>query len=258
MSTDAQTIKAYDQNATKWSRNQKNGTNVGHEYLEKPAMYSKLPDLKGKDVLCIGCGSGEECEHLQSLGSKKVVGTDISSGLIDEAKKSYPGMEFFVMDMEKLEFEDNSFDLVYSSLAVHYIDDWSVLMNEVFRILKPGGILLFSTMHPSYTGCQTDVAGDVMIHHLGRTKNSKVGEYTVVGDYLTERKLPPQEMSQGLTVTWYHKPIVSVVRYCLKAGFLIEDLDEPRILEVTKEIKPKAYIYYSKLPMFLVMKLRKK
>ena len=65
----------------------RSGKNIAHKFLEKPAMYKKLPDLKDKSILCIGCGTGEECEHLKSLGAKRVVGIDISKGLIDFAKK---------------------------------------------------------------------------------------------------------------------------------------------------------------------------
>ena len=99
MPTDKETVKSYDDYAKKWADKLRSGQNFAHKYLEKPAMYSKLPDLKGKSAICIGCGTGEECEHLKSLGADKVVGIDISQGLIDVAKQSFPQIEFFARQL---------------------------------------------------------------------------------------------------------------------------------------------------------------
>jgi 2-polyprenyl-3-methyl-5-hydroxy-6-metoxy-1,4-benzoquinol methylase len=115
MSTDQKTIDAYNKHAKSWAdskQNIKDSISIFHVFLEKPALYGKLPDLKGKFVLCVGCGSGEEVEHLNSLGAKKVVGIDISLGLIEIAKKNYPNLEYHTMDAENLDFPKETFDLV--------------------------------------------------------------------------------------------------------------------------------------------------
>ena len=67
----------YDKNSESWVKKKV----WGHEYLEKPAMYSLLPKLKNKKVLCIGCGVGEECEYLRKKGAD-VIGIDLSIFLI--------------------------------------------------------------------------------------------------------------------------------------------------------------------------------
>src|ERR1700683_4583507 len=100
MSTDENTVRSYGDYAEKWATHMRNGENIAHTYLEKPAMYRKIPKLSGDTVLCLGCGTGEECAHVASLGAKKVVGIDIADGLIEYARKSYPQLEFQVMDME--------------------------------------------------------------------------------------------------------------------------------------------------------------
>ena len=51
---------SYNQHAAQWAERLRSGNNPAHRFLEKPAMYAKLPDLTGQRVLCIGCGSGEE------------------------------------------------------------------------------------------------------------------------------------------------------------------------------------------------------
>lgn len=252
MSTDAKTIDAYNKYAKQWSKEHKSGEVVNHVYLEKPAIYSLLGDLKGKRILCIGCGSGEECDFLAAQGAV-VVGTDISSGLIEEARKAYPQIQFEVMDMEHLGFEPGSFDMVYSSLAVHYINDWTYLMSEVYKVLAVGGKFIFSTMHPVFTCGDDFTYGEGTMTGIARYKNKAKGEYYTKGDYFTQRPFEAP-MKEELVVTWYHKPVSVVVDYLVKAGFSLQKLLEPQPLDSMKEANAKSYTYYSKIPLFLIVK----
>jgi ubiquinone/menaquinone biosynthesis C-methylase UbiE len=256
MSTDLKTIDAYNKFAKEWSEKHKSNKDLNHLYNEKPAMHFLLPDLSGKTVLCIGCGSGEECDFLANNGATKVIGIDISEGLIEEAKKSYPEIEFKIMDMEKLEFENKSFDFVYSSLAVHYIEDWTKLMNEVSRVLKIGGDFLFSTMHPVFTGGEDFVYGEGTMTGIARYKDRSKGEFYVKGDYFTPRKFEAN-MGEGLEVTWHHKSIEQVLEYCSNSGLRLVNLKEPKPMEEMKVAKLKSYVYYSRIPLFLIVKVRK-
>ena len=89
-------LSSYDDRAREWAERIRSDNNFAHTYLEKPAMYRELPNLKGKSVLCIGCGNGEECAHLLKLGAKRVVGIDLSKELIRIAKEGYPAIGFRV------------------------------------------------------------------------------------------------------------------------------------------------------------------
>jgi len=104
MPTDTKTIQAYNRYASVWAQRIRSGKMFSHSCLERPAMLAKLKNIKGKSVLCLGCGSGEECKCLKNLGAKKVVGVDICKGLINVARKSYPELEFYEEDIEKLAF----------------------------------------------------------------------------------------------------------------------------------------------------------
>ncbi|MFB6225216.1 MAG: trans-aconitate 2-methyltransferase, partial [Candidatus Paceibacteria bacterium] len=153
MSTDKGTIEAYNDHAEQWAKVMREGENVAHEYLEKPAMYKRIPDLTGKTVLSIGCGSGEECNYLKSLGASKVVGIDVSEGLIEQARQSYPDIEFHVMDMENINLNE-TFDFVYSSLVMHYVESWEKTLDTLSQIMTEDATLLLSTQHPVKWGAK--------------------------------------------------------------------------------------------------------
>lgn len=149
MSTDDYSKEYYKNNAQKYTDHVRNPKDsVYHAYYEKPAMYALLPDLNGIDVLSIGCGSGEDSIYLKNQGAKRSVGIDLTIELIDIAEQSYPDCEFVVMDMEQLDFPDESFDFTYSSLAIHYVEDWENVFNRVYKLLKPNSYFLFSCGHP--------------------------------------------------------------------------------------------------------------
>ena len=218
-------------------------------------MYKKLPDLKDKSILCIGCGTGEECEHLKSLGAKRVVGMDISKGLIDFAKKSYPDLEFQVMDMEKLDFADNSFDFVYSSLTMHYVKDWTKTLRGVYKILKKSGTFIFSTHHPVKWGAGVNRSKEKDSFLIGYEKYES-GESKVFGDYLNTRKIDDIWFNE-FKVSYYHRPLSEIISDIIKSGFTISDFIEPKPLKSVAKEKPNFYDIHSKIPLFMIFELKK-
>jgi SAM-dependent methyltransferase len=161
----------YDKYADKWQKKVLGDKHYAHNFLEKPAMYAKLPNLKGKKVLCLGCGSGEECFKMRDLGAAEIVGLDNSKGLIQKAKYTYPNITFDCVDIEKMNFEPESFDFVYSSLTMHYIEDWEPVIKKIYSYLKPGGKFLFSTHHPAKWGALTTRTKEYNKFVLGYKKN---------------------------------------------------------------------------------------
>lgn len=256
MATDKSTIDSYNQYTKKWAEKLRSGKNTAHEYLEKPAMYNKLPDLTGKSVLCVGCGTGEECDHLMKQGAKKVVGIDISSGLIDYAKKSYPKIEFHVMDMEKLEFPDNSFDYIYSSLTLHYVDSWVKPLMEIRRVLKNKGIFLFSTHHPVKWGAEKVEENGQKTLLMGYSKNKKDKTCRIYGDYLNTRKIKDVWFDE-FEVSYYHKSMSSIITDIIKSKFEIIDFIEPKAIDSAKENERVFWDIHQKIPLFMIFELRK-
>ena len=89
------TLLSYNQGSKNWSNEQPES--FYHKYVEKPAMHLLLPDVKGKSVLCIGCGTGEEVNYLNNLEAE-VIGIDISEGMLSVAKNNFPNLKSLSLD----------------------------------------------------------------------------------------------------------------------------------------------------------------
>ena len=125
----------------------RNGLQAAGEWSE---LQKLLPDFAGKKVLDLGCGYGWHCRYAAEQGAVYVLGTDISQKMLEEARTRnlVPGVEYQCAAMEDLDFPPESFDVVISSLAFHYVEDFAPLIAKVARWLKPQGELVFSAEHP--------------------------------------------------------------------------------------------------------------
>jgi len=144
----ARTRDVYDRLAPVWSATTDDGPFNGG--LERPALRSLIPrPLAGSTVLDAGCGSGAQCAWLLDQGAE-VVGVDLSPGMIEMASDRCSGRgRFLVADLaEPLPVPPNSCDGVSSSLALHYLREWSVALASFATVLRPGGWVVLSLDHP--------------------------------------------------------------------------------------------------------------
>jgi len=257
MPTDKNVIDSYNDYAEQWAQRRRDGKNIAHTYLEKPAMYGKLPDLKGKRVLCVGCGTGEECEYLQAQGAQEVFGVDVSEGLIKYAQQSYPSIKFQVMDMEKIDLPDNSFDFIYSSLVLHYVSPWTTALTEIHRVLKDDGTFLFSTHHPVTWGGERTRTEKERNSLLGYKKHYDTHTCEIVGDYLNARKINDVWFGD-FSVSYYHRSLSDIFKDINISGFEISDFSEPKAVDAAKAIDPIFWEIHQKLPLFMIFELKKK
>ena len=121
--------------------------------FEIPALLSMMPDLTGKRVLDLGCGFGEHCKMFVERGAAKVVGVDISRKMLEIAQQenSDPKITYLNMAMEDIGQLKESFDIVISSLAFHYVEDFPGVVKNIYSLLDTNGVFLFSQEHPMVT-----------------------------------------------------------------------------------------------------------
>lgn len=96
-------------------------------------------------ILDLGCGVGDRSKYFSRFG--KVVGVDISSENIEEAKKKYPEIDFRTMNAENLSFEKDFFDRIYAFDVLEHVSDLEKTLDEIKKVLKRGGKLQVDIPH---------------------------------------------------------------------------------------------------------------
>jgi ubiquinone/menaquinone biosynthesis C-methylase UbiE len=216
-----------------------------NEILEQPAVLSLLPPMKGLNVLDLGCGAGELCRKLSALGASQVIGVDISANMLELAQKgAAANVSYLNKAMEDLEFPAGSFDLVVSSLALHYVKNLTELFQNIHLWLKPSGILLFSIEHPIATSSQG-------FHHGWIKDNLDNKLYWPVDYYHQEGIRESHWFVEG--VIKYHRAISTIMNNLLSCGFTILAVKEPVACEADENIWP-VLKEARRRPPFLIIK----
>ena len=243
----------YSTYAEKWHKNRKGKRSHSKEYIEKPAVYEAVDDVRDADVLMLGCGSGVECDELMQKGARSVHGIDNAKGLIEIAQKEYGKCTFSCEDIRSFNVQKEKYDVCIASLVMHYIPEWQDTLSRVWQSLKPGGVCVISLNHPVKFGAEI-VRGAEYSALLGYEKG-KSG-VKVRGDYLNKRKIKDTWLG-GLEVEFYHQSIEDILKEVLQSQFTIMALTEPKPVNRAEKEDPEFYKIHSKIPQFLVLKLQK-
>lgn len=186
---------------------------------EWPALEPLFPALAGRRMLDLGCGYGWHCAYALEHGACSVTGVDLSEKMlaVAQAKIADPRATFLRAAIEDVRFPDASFDLVFSSLALHYVADIAAVFQNACRWLAPDGTLLFSCEHPVFTaqGPQDWFYGpDGAISHFPVDRYFEEGARDAV--FLGEH------------VVKYHRTLTTILGAVTSAGFVIERVVEPQ------------------------------
>lgn len=118
--------------------------------LEEPHVRAALGDVKGLDVLELGCGTGRHTAWLHEAGAN-VTALDFSEGMLQTARSKLAGegVRWVTHDLHQpLPFAHQSFDLVLSALVLEHLRDLPAFFEETSRVLRHGGRAVVSAMHP--------------------------------------------------------------------------------------------------------------
>lgn len=222
-----------------------NGLKGAGEWHELKKM---LPDFIGKRVLDLGCGFGWHCEYAIEHGAKLAVGIDLSEKMLEEARKinSSPKIEYIKMPIEEIEYPENSFDIVISSLAFHYIKSFEDICSRIYSCLTNGGEFVFSVEHPIFTA---EGKQDWYYDEAGKRLHWPVDNYYTEGIRTS--------VFLGEEVKKYHKTMTTYLNTLIKSGFEITGIVEPKpeesMLKDNLEMQDEL-----RRPMMLIISARKK
>ncbi|ELZ5057471.1 class I SAM-dependent methyltransferase [Enterobacter hormaechei] len=213
---------------------------------EWPALKAMLPDLTGKAVVDLGCGYGWFCRAARELGASDVTGVDISEKMLARAAELTDDnrIHYQRSDLESLALKANSLDLVYSSLALHYLPELDTLFANVQRALKPGGSLVFSMEHPIYT-CAT---------HQGWLTDDSGERFWGVNHYQDESQRVSNWLADG--VIKYHRTLGTTLNALIKAGLTISEVNEWGPTQTQVDAWP-ALAEEAERPMLVLIAARK-
>ncbi|MGI9644892.1 MAG: class I SAM-dependent methyltransferase [Ilumatobacteraceae bacterium] len=149
---------------------------------ERPIVQAVLTRLAGEGVRALdaACGTGRHAEYLADLGCD-TVGVDRSEAMLAAARTKSTSVEYELGDIEALPYEDATFDLVVISLALCHLADPTAAVVELGRVLRPGGTLVISDLHPT---------------------NAIVGGQAFYATATPERPMPWVRNHYHLTSTW--------------------------------------------------------
>lgn len=183
------------------------------------ALKKMLPDFRCKRVLDLGCGFGWHCAYAIENGAASVVGVDISEKMLEEAraKNGSEKIEYICMPIEDVHYTPDSFDVVLSSLAFHYVQSFDAVCKQVSHCLIQGGDFVFSVEHPVFTAYGSQ---DWCYSAEGEIDHWPVDRYFLEG----ERKA----VFWGEEVVKYHRTLTGYLQTLLENGFEITGLIEPQ------------------------------
>lgn len=182
---------------------------------EWPTLRAMLPKLDGLRVIDLGCGFGWFCRFAREAGAGHVTGFDVSEKMLARAREtSDAAITYRQADLEALTLPAGSLDLVYSSLALHYLANLDHLMAEVHRALVPGGSLVFSVEHPMYTAPG----------HPGWSRDPDGRLAWPVNRYFEQGERSTDWLAKG--VIKQHRTLATYLNLLLRLGFTLNRVEE--------------------------------
>ncbi|WFB69789.1 class I SAM-dependent methyltransferase [Chryseobacterium sp. WX] len=210
-------------------------------------LKNMLPDFHGKNILDLGCGFGWHCRFAIENGAKTVTGIDLSERMLAKALEinSLPGIQYERIALEEVDYPAEKFDIILSSLTLHYVESFDSIVQNIYKWLTPGGSFVFSVEHPVFTA---EGGQDWIYDKNGEKICWPVDRYFIEGKRNTT--------FLGENVIKYHRTLTSYLNTLLKHGFTLKEVIEPEPgQEMLKEI-PEMKEELRRPMMFLISVLK--
>ncbi|MFI2857356.1 class I SAM-dependent methyltransferase [Paenibacillus sp. JSM ZJ436] len=202
-----------------------------------------LPELRDQRVLDLGCGFGWHCRYVRERQARSVIGVEISENMLERAKAMTvdPQIEYRHLAIEDIDFAEEEFDVVISSLALHYVECFDTICRKVYHCLAPGGTFVFSVEHPIFTAL---AAQDWCYSPDGEKVHWPVDNYHKEG--------LRQSSFLEKNVVKYHRSVATQVNTLIDSGFRLKRLSEIQPSQEMLDNNP-AWQEEFRRPMFLLI-----
>jgi ubiquinone/menaquinone biosynthesis C-methylase UbiE len=219
--------KIWDTNAEYWDKRMGEGNDF-HNILIKPVQLKLLNIKVGDKILDIACGNGQFARTIAEHGAD-VTAIDFSEIFINIAQsKGTQNIKYRVIDvtsrtdLDKLAGE--SFDKIVCTMAIMDIYNIEVTIKYLPEILKKGGIVVFSILHPCFNSGE-----NILTHERYDMGNDFESRYYVkIRDYLIETsRLGIGIVGQPEPQYYFHRPVSLILKYFFDTGFTLDAYEEP-------------------------------
>lgn len=255
--TEEQISQAWDKLADKWNSGYTEYGDMNRKYVIDPAIFRLIGSVKDLSILDAGCGNGYLCRLLAKKGAK-MVGLDLSKRFIEIAEKkekeAHLGIKYYIGTLSNLPmFQNETFDMVISNLALMDVHDLEKGVKELYRVLKKNGELIFSIMHPCFSS--PPVHGWVRTPQDSQRKEDWI--YWKVDRYF-ERSMEVWQYLDWPPTYSFHRPLSDYIKTLIRNGFTITDFEEPvPSKRVMREHYREFGNEYDRIPWFLIIGAKK-
>ena len=251
--------RIWDANADFWSAQMGEGNDF-HKQLVEPSQLRLLGSVMGDRVLDVACGNGQFARKLAELGAT-VVGIDAAEGMIRNAmERTVPEMgsvEYRVVDATDerglLALGVRSFDAAVCTMAIMDLASVAPLANALAQLLRPGGRLVFSVLHPCFNSPAIKMSAEVEDKDgdLVEDFSIKVGRYSTP---YTAKGLAM--VGQPEAQHYFHRSITTLYGVFFAAGFVLDGVDEPCFSQPGTGSTVISWANFTDIPPVLVSRMR--
>lgn len=225
---DTAVASIWDRNAADWTAHVRNGRDLYQEVFHNPFFCDFVPDLSQRYVIDLGCGEGRNTRLFAARGAR-MTGIDVSSFLIEAARAAETanplGIEYHVGSFTDLmQFSEESFDAAISTMAFMNGPGFSYASHAVYRLLRPGGALYFSVIHP----CFSTRGARWLLDSNGRVEGKLVTDYWLNRPYIENWRFSASHGTGQFAVLCFPHRMEDYINGLCDAGFRILSLREPR------------------------------
>lgn len=215
--------------------------------IEEPLMLNLIGNTENKDIIDIGCGSGELSSILAKTANS-VLGIDISQKMLNIAREKNinSNTRYQELSMENISSLSEKFDIAVSSLAFHYVENFEKLILDISKLLRKRGSLIFSQEHPMVTANRQ--LKDWICDPETKSRYWPVSNYNEEGERFEKWFID--------NVKKYHRTLSTIINTIIKNNFEILEIAESRASDELISKDPK-FFNGKNLAHFLFIKARK-